>query len=634
MEYNQTTGERKKKKGKKETVKRMNYSVSLPQSYPWKVITALMTDLEDQLPNNVYLDICDIVRKRDVTALLEFVDRWSLQSISATLSGMSTDVISAIYQISSLLKRFRFATEESVRVEAAIKKFYAAEAQCSAFNKIGVESLKRLCEPWDLAVLTYARSFITKLLGEVPNWFKCSEWSRHGPGSTLSTQDGHTSIYDKYSEWPYSCTKAALVYARQLITDDERWFGALIDDYRRVMEIPVHMPLNMELFWINVFELVKGNRITTVPKDARTERTIAIEPTLNLMLQLGVDGFVRKRLKRFGVDLDDQTINQKLSKYASYDRFGDTYATIDLQSASDTISVSLLKLLLPPVWFNYLMHIRSPQGEFQGVEIVYEKISSMGNGFTFAIESAVFTAIIKAVTRMLSGDDSTQFAVYGDDLIVPDWAARGLICYLQRFGFTTNVKKTFVNGPIRESCGTDWFNGQNIRPVFLTEIPTDVKGLLSDRNRLMRRLYRSGIFHSKTIQLFDSWIPTTFKTFVGPLSDEEFDTYIHSPYPLTRYRDGVWRFKRIINVPIVHSTRSFFFRKLMVSLRGQVLSPSWRWWETTAPVIGPMPKEGSGGSMFDVIRRGRTRLGVSPTSTSVWLEDYTYLDIRSKQPRV
>lgn len=630
MEYNKNAGKKVKKfKGKKETAK-LSYSIQpLPADYPWKVLAALLTDLEHQLPSKVnVLDIRDIIRKRDVAALLDLADGWSLQSIPTKLSDCNTDEISAIYQISSLLKRFRFATEKSVRVEAAKKKFFEAEVQCSTFNKIGVEALKRLHEPWDLAVFTYARSFLAKLFGEVPDWFKISERSRHGPGSTLSTQDGHNSTYYKYAEWPYSCTKEAQVYARQLIIDDERWFGALQDDYRRVMEIPVYMPLNMELFWINVFEFVKGNRVTTVPKDARTERTIAIEPTLNLMLQLGVDGFVRKRLKRFGVDLDDQTINQKLSKYASLDRFGDTYATIDLQSASDTVSVSLLKILLPPIWFNYLMHIRSPKGDFQGVEIDYQKISSMGNGFTFAIESAVFTSIIYGVTRMLKGDFDLKFAVYGDDLIVPDWAARGVICYLQRFGFTTNVKKTFFNGPIRESCGTDWFKGQNIRPVFLTEIPTDVKSLLSDRNRLMRRLYRSGIFHSNVVKLFDKWIPAKFKSFVGPLSDEEFDTYIHSPYPITKYRDGVWRFKRLVSIPVPQKGELFFFRKLMATLHGQDLSSPRVWWETT------IPDGGSGGSLFTVSRRNRQRVGASPASTSIWLEDYVWLDVRSKKPHV
>lgn len=626
MEYTQIP--RKRKKGKKEKVSSgISYRLSLPQDYPWRVITSLKTDLEHLLPNNVSLDLGRILRNRDIAALFGFIDEWNLQSIGMKLVGYSTDEISAVYQLSSLLKRYRFDTEEHIRVESARKKFFDAEAQCAAFNKQAA-SLTKLSAPWDLAVFTYARCFCATLLGEIPDWFKISEWSRHGPGSTLSTQNGENSVYHKYAQWPYDCTQAAQVYARALISDDERWLGALQDDYRRVMEIPVHMPLNMEMFWVNVISIVKGNRITTVPKDARTERTIAIEPTLNLMLQLGVDGFVRKRLKRFGVDLDDQTINQKLSQDASIDRFGDTYATIDLKSASDTISTGLLKLLLPPYWFDYLMHIRSPKGDFQGVEINYQKISSMGNGYTFAIESAIFTAIIKAVGRMLRGDYDFKFAVYGDDLIVPDWLARGLVCYLQRFGFTTNTDKTFFKGPIRESCGTDWFKGQNIRPVFISETPSSIKMLLSDRNRLMRRLYRLGVFHSNVVSLFDGWIPARFKNFVGPLSEEEFDTYIHSPYPVTRYRDGIWRFKRLVSTPIPQRGPSFFFRKLMATLRGQDLSSPSVWWKTT------IPEGGSGGSLFTVSRRNRQRVSVSPASTSIWLEDYTWIDIRSKQPRV
>lgn len=172
MEYNQITG--KKRKGKKEKVKR-HFDVHLPTDYPWKVITSLVTDLEHQLPNNFILTIRDIARKRDVAALLDFIDEWSLQSIWTKLPGAATDVISAVYQVSSLLKRFRFNTTESSRVQIAIEKFMQAEAQCSTFNNIGVESLKRLSEPWDLAVFTYARSFLAKLLGPVPDWFKVSQ---------------------------------------------------------------------------------------------------------------------------------------------------------------------------------------------------------------------------------------------------------------------------------------------------------------------------------------------------------------------------------------------------------------------------------------------------------------------------
>lgn len=635
MQYNQTFQRYKKGKTGDRKKAKLNIAVHLPTDYPWKVLAALLTDLEDLIPSNVLETYRNIVRKRDVAALLENADRFGLQSINKSELPGSTDVISAVYQVSALLKRFRFDTEKETRVAKAKEKFLLAEAQCQKFNTDGAFHLARLDNLWDQKVLTYVRSFCANLLGQVPDWFKVSEWSRHGPGSTLSTQDGHTSAYDKFAEWPYSCTKAAQAYTRQLILDDERWFGALQDDYRSVMEIPKWMPLNMDLFWVNVMHLVEANRITTVPKDARTERTIAIEPTLNLMLQLGVDGFIRRRLKSFGVDLDDQTINQKLAKIASIDGSDGNFATLDLAAASDTVSVSLLKLILPPIWFSYLMHIRSPQGDFHGMKISYEKISSMGNGYTFAIESMVFTAIIYAVHRAFYVNETLRYAVYGDDLIVPGYMFRSVVNYLGMFGFTTNQEKTFHQGPIRESCGTDWFKGQNIRPVFLTEVPRDTKALFSDANRLMRKMYRFGIFDSSVVKLIHQWIPTMFKDFVGPLSDEEFDTYIHSPYPNKGYANYVWRFKRLISIPVPQTGSNFLYRKLMATLRqsDRVLHKPAFHCTDLALCNFISSCEGSGGSIFTVSRRNRQRVGVSPASTSVWLEDYDYMDIRLR-PRV
>ena len=41
-------------------------------------------------------------------------------------------------------------------------------------------------------------------------------------------------------------------------------------------------------------EVVAGNKIVTVPKNYKTERTIAIEPLLNSVLQKGIGAVIRK----------------------------------------------------------------------------------------------------------------------------------------------------------------------------------------------------------------------------------------------------------------------------------------------------------------------------------------------------
>jgi hypothetical protein len=60
-----------------------------------------------------------------------------------------------------------------------------------------------------------------------------------------------------------------------------------------------------------------GNRVTTVDKDAKTDRVIAIEPGVNLFFQKSIGLMLRKRLMSCGIDLRWQSRNQKLAKRAS-----------------------------------------------------------------------------------------------------------------------------------------------------------------------------------------------------------------------------------------------------------------------------------------------------------------------------
>ena len=78
--------------------------------------------------------------------------------------------------------------------------------------------------------------------------------------------------------------------------------------------------------------------------------------------------------------------------------------------------------------------------------------------------------------------------MYGDDIVVPQNAALLVIERLRDLGFSTNRDKTFVTGPFRESCGRDWFQGQDVRPVNLDKRMSDVRQLCAFHNST----YRSG----------------------------------------------------------------------------------------------------------------------------------------------
>lgn len=588
-----------------------NFDVRVPRDYPWKILDRMVTDLAYLLDASDLDRIRQVTRLRDLPGLFLLAEDWSPQSLGS--GGLTLAEMRAKIQLAALLKKFQFGTEREARVQAAIKKFKATEDLCGAYNREGYKALSVAEFDWEVNAFTYARAFLQKLLGfDLPDLNVMTEWSRHGPGATCDTKGGHVSSYFKYEKWPYQCTASAYRYARWVITHDERWLGALEDDYRARFKIPKWAILDRRVFWDSVLEVVKGNRITFVPKNAKIERSIAIEPTLNLYLQLGVDGFIRRRLKRWGVDLDHQEKNQEMARLGSTGGH-DPFVTIDLADASNSVSLKLCELLLPDEWYDYLVDLRSPVGTLEGEIVEYNMISSMGNGYTFALESAIFTSIIYGVMKATGVEfSSSEFSVFGDDLIVRQSVSGKVIKMLANSGFRVNHEKSFLSGDFRESCGRDWFRGRPVRPVFLEDTPSSVPELFNDLNRLSRILWlRWGIEESETAKAIDKWIPEIFRDFTGPMSDVEFDGYRHSPTPKGRYKNCLWTYKKIVRRPTRVKAPSFFFRKLMHDLRP---CPPPQKWE----------KRSSGsGSRFSVCRRNADTLGVTRSSASHWQAEYT-----------
>jgi hypothetical protein len=196
---------------------------------------------------------------------------------------------------------------------------------------------------------------------------------------------------------------------------------------------------------------------------------------MNMYLQKGFGDFFRRRLKSISwkgagdkpvfVDLNNQVNNQRFAQSGSIDG---SLATIDLSAASDSVSTNLVETLLPLAWFQALDLVRSefvsadPKGDAPAIRL--EKFSSMGNGFTFELESLIFWALASACVDLCSDQ---RLAVYGDDIIVPSAVSGTLIALLNYCGFQTNSEKTFVSGPFRESCGKHYFRGVDVTPLLL-----------------------------------------------------------------------------------------------------------------------------------------------------------------------
>lgn len=204
----------------------------------------------------------------------------------------------------------------------------------------------------------------------------------------------------------------------------------------------------------------RSNRVELVPKNYKTDRTIACEPEGNLPLQLAFDTFAKRKLRRVGINLSNQFANKDAARLGS---INDDVVTVDFKAASDTIAYNTVSLVFPEEWFAFLSDVRTPCYRGCFGRGIYHKFSSMGNGSTFAIETLLFAAACYAVR-------SKRFLVYGDDVIIDKEVYSDYLALTRFLGFTINVDKTFANGSFRESCGGDYYNGVDVTPVYIRGI--------------------------------------------------------------------------------------------------------------------------------------------------------------------
>lgn len=207
--------------------------------------------------------------------------------------------------------------------------------------------------------------------------------------------------------------------------------------------------------------------LDTVPKKATTDRTIGKEPIVNAAVQRGIGLILQRQLLRNGVNLRDQTTNQKLALTGATTG---KLATIDLKNASSSICVGLVYDLMPPWLFDLLWAARTDAVANQGVVTYLEQFSGMGCGFTFELESLIFWALLNGVA-IHQGISLTpcNFGIYGDDIICPVELVPHVRDLFSEVGLVFNDRKTHVAGPFRESCGKAFAQARDITPFYIRD---------------------------------------------------------------------------------------------------------------------------------------------------------------------
>jgi hypothetical protein len=410
----------------------------------------------------------------------------------------------AASQLVSLVKKYPW-DPESVKTDpenVAIQAFLKSERLCRRLNQ-RFRLYGKLRSPHEYK-LAKMRSAIRYILGDKPNLELILDQADFGAGASLGVHGDATHLAAKMLSSEWTVTPSAAVYAYWAIMRNYQARDLLLES--RGPYTCLDYGFSREKFWSKV-HMLRYNKVTFVPKTAKTHRAIAVEPLLNGFLQKGVDKVMRNKLDRVNIDLSDQSRNQRMAREGSSDDTEDSFVTIDLSQASDSISINLVKDLLPTEWFELLNSIRSDSYMLDGKIYSYHKFCSMGNGFCFPLETLVFVACCIASD---CGKPGTDFSVYGDDIIVRRKHAQRVLELLKVLGFTANTKKTFLEGPFRESCGADWYKGVDVRPYVLDYKLDSLENVFKWVNLTRRNEFATRFFEG-TYEIVLSLVPEQFR---------------------------------------------------------------------------------------------------------------------------
>lgn len=387
--------------------------------------------------------------------------------------------------LGSIIKKFEDEADRQVTAAKATELFLQNNNRCSKFQWGKHPLLEYIIGDVRLQLESFFFRGPECILSES----RIARYADVGPGSTIGTKG--TSFLEKIG-----CSK--LTGTRPYLFD---LYEAVTRTYPLWNEVEItRKSLHGE------YEVVKGSAFRTVPKNSQIDRGIAIEPSLNMFFQKGVQAILEDRLKEvYGISLDLQpAINAELARRGS---LNGRFATIDLKSASDLIATDMLRQILPREVYLILSMLRSPYCEVGGTWVELSMFMTMGNAYCFALQTLIFASIVTSCYKLMgyspinpssknkgAVEDSYpprpaqwygigNWGVFGDDIICYGACFNFITEILECFGFEVNRDKSFSDGLFRESCGRDYFHGYNVRGVYCKTLKTP-----QDRISLINRL--------------------------------------------------------------------------------------------------------------------------------------------------
>lgn len=408
------------------------------------------------------------------------------------LQDPSSDCVLAVRQLTLLYGKMELACTDARRTNA-IKEYLNCEQEVKEYDS------RFFSDPnsQELDILEDFHRVSLLLFGDVLSALDFDIHNgdivpKHGPGSTADKLTGNQKLTQ--TEWPDRLEEefAYIEYALPSLR------------YHQMVDRVTFLTPEQE----------RPVRVITVPKTLKTPRIIAIEPTAMQYMQQAIMECLCEYLEtdilqnrtsaiRGMIGFRSQEPNQFLALKGSQEGI---LATLDLSEASDRVSNQLVQLLLDryPHVNRGVQACRSRKADVDGQVIRLSKFASMGSALTFPIEAMVFlTAVFVGIQRQIQKPLSRaiiksfrdEVRIFGDDIIVPVDYVQSVIGALEDFGLRVNTSKSFWNGRFRESCGKDYFAGDDVSVIRCRELlPTsrkDVSEIVSTVS-LRNHMFMSG----------------------------------------------------------------------------------------------------------------------------------------------
>lgn len=346
---------------------------------------------------------------------------WAFKDV-LTSPDNNPALFAALHQLLVLHKRIEGPTRKS---DAVCWEEFVARAKANA-TPIPMDPL--------------VNHLITKAVGRM----RFNPRPTHGPGALLERVKGD----EKWATWK-------IPSKLQDLFPPENWLGAGIG-----ASMPGILVETSE-------QPVTTGAIVFVPKDYKGKRVIAMSQQYEMYVGQSFrrdlyDQILQNPWTKNNVMLTDDSIHRELCGNVAF-------ATIDLSNASDTVRTWHVEeafhgtALLP-----ILLALRAGKYEctFDGSTHTLQEpttFAPMGNPLTFPVQGLLYWAICSSVVHRISGIKPRAAAklvwTFGDDIVVPVWAAEACLHELLRLGFSPNMEKSYYRGEFRESCGYYSFKG-------------------------------------------------------------------------------------------------------------------------------------------------------------------------------